>query len=41
MLKIVPLVVQEEIDYAPPKPRGSVERFRAVAPQLVASTDVV
>ena len=34
MLKIAALMLQEEIDNAPPKPRRSIERFRTVAPQF-------
>ena len=34
MLKIAALMVKEEIDDAPPEPRGRIERFRTVAPQL-------
>src|SRR5258708_6185859 len=35
MLEVAPLMLQEEIDNAPPKPRGSVERFRTVVPQFL------
>jgi hypothetical protein len=34
MLKVAALVVQEEVDNAPPKPRGRIESFRTVAPQF-------
>ena len=35
MLKIAALMLQEEIDNAPPEPRGSIECFRTVAPQFL------
>ena len=35
MLKVTALMLQEEIDNAPPKPRRSIERFRTVAPQFL------
>jgi hypothetical protein len=34
MLKIAALMLQEEIDNAPPKPRRRIERFRTGSPQL-------
>jgi hypothetical protein len=34
MLKIAALMLQEEIDNAPPKPRRRIERFRTVSPQF-------
>ena len=34
MLKIAALMLQEEIDNAPPEPRRGIERFRTIAPQF-------
>jgi hypothetical protein len=35
MLKVAALMLKEEVDNAPPEPRGGIERFRPVATQFL------
>ena len=35
MFKVTALMVQEEVDNAPPKPRRGIKCFRTVAPQFL------